>query len=146
MGYTKHPNYPLTGDADESLLYNYRDPKRFQIGAEHVTKKKSSAPPPALIQEQARDIGIKQTQEDILRKQKIVRDASGGKALTVSNLAKSTGLPDNSSLKEVTKNMIPIDGFISDYEFQDSESYHSDFLEHTSNEAFFDDQDDNDAS
>ena len=130
FSYTKHPNYPLTGDADESLLYEYRDPARYEIKEDIKPETETASLSCAIsdIREKAKDSGIKASQKSIERKRGIVRNALGGMKLTVPNLAVSVGMPQSATLEEVAKNLMPVDGFISDYEFRDSEPYHSDFL------------------
>ena len=132
--YTKHPNYPMTGDADESLLYEYRDPERFKIAEspKHNTKTPAFPRTSSYIRKNATDCGCKQKQESLSRKQRIVQEAKGGRELTVPNLAQGAGLPKSTPLNEVAANLEPIDGFIADYEFRDSEAYHTDFLEKAS--------------
>lgn len=109
--YPRHPNYKLTGDADDKLLYQFRDPKRFEIKKKE--KKRSS---------KVRSV-----------KPRPIREKTNGdvKTMQVQDVDMSTisalGAKEN-TIEEVSKVVRLMPEFRADHEFADSEEFTSNFL------------------
>lgn len=130
FNYPRHPNYKFTGDADEQLLYRYRDPKRFTVPEDlHRTHRKTIIRHTrAELRQTGKDISHAENPAVIRRKRESAANAKGGKLVTPENLARDAGLPRGATTEDIASSFDLIGGFIADYEFRGAENYKSQFL------------------
>lgn len=121
--YPKHKNYGLTGDADDSQLYDYRHPERFAIPEE---KKKVPRTRTNIRKNSVKHENGPRRTTQIREKSQAGFNNMEIKALTTDTL-KEIGFTEN--VEETLNNITIVEVFRADHEFYAADDFNSSFLD-----------------